>query len=398
MRSRLEHPLFASPGQADRRLFFRHRAIVEIRIRRAPVCDSRAAHYAARVSQKSPLAVTMPDAPAKGPSRVFSGIQPTGELHIGNYLGAVRTWRQQIDEGKDETMFCIVDAHAITVPYDAKELRKNIDMFAIDLIACGVDPEKTTLFVQSDVREHTELAWYLASVTPMGDLQRMTQFKDKGEGKEFVSTGLFTYPVLMSADILLYNATIVPVGEDQVQHLELARETARRFNHRFPGPNKKGIFREPKPRLSSTPRIMGLDGAAKMSKSKGNTIELFEDPKSFWDKLKKAYTDPARQRLSDPGNPSICNIFTMHKAMSPQETQDEVVVNCTGAKWGCVSCKEVLFKNFEQELIPLRTKRDALSKDHVRQALGDGASKARRIAVETMKEVRSVMGIGSLAT
>ncbi len=348
---------------------------------------------------KSPLATTLDDMkPAPRPARVFSGIQPTGGFHIGNYLGAVRTWRQQVEAGYDETMFCIVDAHAITTPYDPKALRKNIDELALDLIACGIDPEKTTLFVQSDVREHTELAWYLASVTPMGDLHRMTQFKDKGEGKEFVSTGLFTYPVLMSADILLYKATVVPVGEDQVQHLELARETARRFNHRFPGPNKKDIFREPKPRLSATPRIMGLDGESKMSKSKDNTIGLFEDPKPFWDKLKKAYTDPQRLTLSDPGRPEICNIFTMHKALSPQETQDEVFVNCTQAKWGCVACKQVLFDNFQKELTPLRTKREQLSIDQVRQALGDGAAKARRIAEETMKEVRAAMGLGSLAT
>jgi tryptophanyl-tRNA synthetase len=337
--------------------------------------------------------------PAPGPARVFSGIQPTGELHIGNYLGAVRTWRQQIEAGKDETFFCIVDAHAITVPYDPKELRKNIDDLALDLIACGLDPEKTTLFVQSDVREHTELAWYLASVTPMGDLSRMTQFKDKGEGKEFVSTGLFTYPVLMSADILLYKATVVPVGEDQVQHIELARETVRRFNHRFPVEGGKGkhIFVEPKARLSTTPRIMGLDGQSKMSKSKGNSIQLFEDPAVFWNKLRTAFTDPQRKRLTDPGRPEVCNIFTMHKAISPAETQDLVVANCTGAKWGCVDCKKVLFDNFEKELIPLRTKRAALSMDKVRQSLGDGASKARRIASETMKEVRTVMGLGSLA-
>ena len=313
------------------------------------------------------------------PARVFSGIQPTGELHIGNYLGAVRTWRQQVEAGTDETMFCVVDAHAITIPYDPKELRKNIDDLVMDLIACGVDPEKTTLFVQSDVREHTELAWYLASVTPMGDLSRMTQFKDKGEGKDFVSTGLFTYPVLMSADILLYKATVVPVGEDQVQHLELARETARRFNHRFVGKKQKPVFFEPKARLSATPRIMGLDGEGKMSKSKGNTIGLFEAPDAFWKKLSRAYTDPQRLKLTDPGRPEICNIFTMHKAMSPKETQDEVYVNCTEAKWGCVACKKVLFDNFEKELIPLRTKRQQLSLDQVRQAMGDGAAKARRI-------------------
>ena len=373
------------------------RRIVEIRIERAPVCDQHRLHYTRGVTQKSPFATTLGDS-APPRARVFSGIQPTGTPHLGNYLGAMRTWRQQVEANTEDTMFCVVDAHAITLPYDPKELRANIDDLVLDLIAIGLDPEKTTLFVQSDVREHTELAWYLASVTPKGDLERMTQFKDKAEGKDFAPTGLFTYPVLMSADILLYKATVVPVGEDQVQHLELARETVRRFNHRFPGPHGKNIFVEPKPRLSPAPRIMGLDGLTKMSKSKNNTIALFEDPKPFWDKLKKAYTDPQRVKLSDPGRPEICNIYTMHKAMSPKETQDEVVANCTGAKWGCVACKQVLFENFEKELIPLRTKRAQLSIDKVRQAMGDGAAKARKIAVETMKEVRDVMGLGSLAT
>ena len=228
--------------------------------------------------------------------RVLSGIQPSGELHIGNYLGAVRTWVRQVEAQEEETLFCIVDAHAITVPHEPRELQARILGLATDLIACGLDPGKTTLFVQSDVREHTELAWYLASVTPLGDLSRMTQFKEKSEDKEFVSTALFTYPVLMSADILLYDATIVPVGDDQLQHLELARETARRFNHRF-----GKTFREPKPRLSSAPRIMGLDGVAKMSKSKGNSIALFDPPDVFWKKLRGAFTDPQRLRLCNRG-------------------------------------------------------------------------------------------------
>lgn len=348
------------------------------------------------MSQSPPDTTPKPEE-RKRPARVFSGIQPTGGLHIGNYLGAVRTWRMQVEEGTDETMFCIVDAHAITIPYDPKALRANIDAFAIDLIACGVDPEKTTLFVQSDVREHTELAWYLSAVTPMGDLGRMTQFKDKGEGKDFVSTGLFTYPVLMSADILLYRANVVPVGEDQLQHLELARETVRRFNHRFRGENRRKIFVEPLPRLSPTPRIMGLDGETKMSKSRGNTIELFEPKESFWKKLKGAFTDPQRKTLTDPGRPEVCNIFTMHKAVSPQETQTEVVDRCTGAKWGCVECKQVLFENFDKELVPLRRRREELSIERVREALGDGAAKARRVAQQTMKEVRSAMGLGSMA-
>lgn len=327
--------------------------------------------------------------------RVFSGIQPSGELHIGNYLGAVRTWARQVADGREDPMFCVVDAHAITVPYDPKELDARILKLAADLIACGIDPDRSTLFVQSDVREHTELAWYLASVTPMGDLGRMTQFKEKSEGKEFVSTALFTYPVLMSADILLYKATVVPVGDDQLQHLELARETARRFNHRF-GP----IFPEPKARLSTAPRIMGLDGDAKMAKSKGNSIALFDPPDVFWNKLRGAFTDPQRLRKSDPGRPEVCNIYTMHKAVSPEGTVTEVHANCTGANWGCVDCKKVLFDHFEQELIPLRARKRELDETPglVRDALGDGASKARALARETMSEVRLAMGLGSGAT
>jgi tryptophanyl-tRNA synthetase len=322
--------------------------------------------------------------------RVFSGIQPSGELHIGNYLGAVRTWTKQVEEQKEDLFFCIVDAHAITVDHDAADLRARIDGLGIDLVACGLDPDKCTLFVQSDVHEHMELAWYLAAVTPMGDLGRMTQFKEKSEGKEHVSTALFTYPVLMSADILLYKATIVPVGDDQVQHLELARETSRRFNHRF-GP----VFPEPQPRLSKTPRIMGLDGESKMSKSKGNTIALFDTPDAFWNKLRTAFTDPQRLRKSDPGRPEVCNIYTMHKAVSAQSEVELVFDSCTTAKWGCVDCKKLLHANFEKELIPLRTKREALDMARTREALRDGAAKARRIASETIREVRSAMGLGS---
>jgi tryptophanyl-tRNA synthetase len=324
--------------------------------------------------------------------RVFSGIQPTGQLHIGNWLGAVRTWATQVAEQKEDLMFCVVDAHAITVEYEPAELRRNVEEMARDLVACGIDPERCTLFVQSDVREHTELAWYLANVTPMGDLHRMTQFKEKSIGREHVLTGLFTYPVLMSADILLYKATVVPVGEDQVQHLELARETARRFNFRF-----GEVFPEPQPRLSHAPRIMGLDGQAKMSKSKGNTIGLFEDKDAFWNKLRGAFTDPQRLRRSDPGRPEICNIYTMHKALSTPEQVDLTYKECTTAQRGCVDCKKLLVESFERELVPLRTKRAELDAhpELVREALGDGAAKARRIAEETMADVRTRMGLGS---
>jgi tryptophanyl-tRNA synthetase len=327
-----------------------------------------------------------------GRIRVFSGIQPTGEFHIGNWLGAVRTWAAQVAEQREDLIYCIVDAHAITVEYDPAELRSRIDSMARDLVACGLDPERCTLFVQSDVREHTELAWYLGGATPLGDLQRMTQFKEKSESREHVLVGLFTYPVLMAADVLLYKAQVVPVGEDQLQHLELARETVRRFNYRF-----GEVFPEPQPRLSSAPRIMGLDGQSKMSKSKGNTIGLFEDSSAFWNKLKGAFTDPQRLRRSDPGRPEICNIYTMHKALSTPEQVDLTYKECTTAQRGCMDCKKILMESFERELVPLRVKRAEIAQDtsRMREVLGDGAAKARRIAAQTMREVREAMGLGS---
>jgi tryptophanyl-tRNA synthetase len=329
--------------------------------------------------------------PPQGKPRVLSGIQPSGEFHIGNWLGAVRTWTQQVAEGREELLFCIVDAHAITVEYEPKELVRRVEVMAKDLVACGLDPERCTLFVQSDVREHTELAWYLANVTPLGDLQRMTQFKEKSEGKEHVLVGLFTYPVLMAADVLLYKANLVPVGDDQLQHLELVRDTARRFNHRF-GPT----FPEPQARLSRAPRIMGLDGQSKMSKSRGNTIPLFDERDAFWTKLKGAFTDPQRLRRSDPGRPEVCNIYTMHKALSTPEDVDLTYTECTTAQRGCVDCKALLMGAFDRELTPLRVKRAEIEANPgvIREALFDGASKARRIAEKTMHEVRTVMGLG----
>ena len=328
-------------------------------------------------------------------TRVLSGSQPSGELHIGNWLGAVRTWSQQVAEQREDLLFCIVDAHAITVEYDPVELRMRIADMARDLIACGLDPDRCTLFVQSDVREHTELAWYLANVTPLGDLHRMTQFKEKSAGKEHVLVGLFTYPVLMAADVLVYKAHVVPVGEDQLQHLELARDTARRFNHRF-----GETFPEPQARLSNAPRILGLDGQGKMSKSKGNTIALFDDRDAFWNKLRGAFTDPQRLRRSDPGRPEVCNIYTMHKALSTPDEVDRTYRECTTAQRGCVDCKRVLFETFDRDLVPLRARRAEIDAHpaRARQALGDGASKARRIATQTMRQVRDAMGLGSGAS
>ena len=258
-------------------------------------------------------------------NRIFSGMQPTAGLHIGNYYGALVNWVALSKEPDTETIFCVVDAHAVTVEYDAKELPKRVFEVTAAYLAGGIDPERSTLFIQSDVKEHMELSWYLTTITMMGELNRMTQFKEKSEQhKENNNAGLFTYPILMAADILLYKANLIPVGEDQVQHLELAREICRRFNHRF-----GKVFPEPMPRLSAAPRIMGLDGKQKMSKSRAaNAIDLQDPPKVIEKKLKGAFTDPLKLTLGAPGRPEVCNIFTIHKAASTAEAVATIDQDC----------------------------------------------------------------------
>src|SRR5690348_13302763 len=250
--------------------------------------------------------------------RIFSGIQPSGELHIGNWLGAVQNWVTL--QQSYECIYCVVDLHALTLKYDPTTLSQRTRDMAIGLLASGIDPDRAVLFVQSHVPEHSELQWLLNTVTPIGELERMTQFKDKAQRFESVPAGLLNYPVLQAADILLYRADLVPVGEDQVQHLELSREISRRWNARF----AEGFFPEPQAKLTPSRRIMGLDGQAKMSKSLGNTVGLLEEPTAIWDKLRPAVTDPARVRKTDPGTPEVCNIYHLHKAFSPPETVTHV--------------------------------------------------------------------------
>ena len=280
----------------------------------------------------------------------FSGIQPSGELHIGNYLGAIRSWIELLDTY--DCIFCIVDYHAVTVPYDPKDLARRTYEAAVVYIASGLDPEKCTIFVQSDVPEHTELQWLLGTVTPLGDLFRMTQYKEKARklsSHQSICSGLLCYPILQAADILLYKAEAVPVGEDQAQHLELTREIARAFNRRF-GP----VFPEPKTLLSKAKRILGVDGEHKMSKSLGNHIGLTEDPDSIWEKLRTAKTDPARIKRTDPGDPEKCNIYTYHTFFTPEEPRMECAQGCQTAGIGCVDCKKVLFNYLMQTLDPIR--------------------------------------------
>jgi tryptophanyl-tRNA synthetase len=322
--------------------------------------------------------------------RIFSGIQPSGELHIGNWLGAVQNW-VNLQQSYD-CLYCIVDLHAITNKYEAATLAERTREMAVGLLAAGIDPERVTLFVQSHVPEHSELQWLLTTVTPLGELERMTQFKDKAQRMESVPAGILNYPVLMAADILLYRADLVPVGEDQVQHLELTREICRKWNAEFG--RGEDYFPEPKPLLTEARRIMGLDGQAKMSKSLGNTIGLLDSPEEIWAKLRPAMTDPARVTKKDPGNPEICNIYSLHKYFSPPETVAMVAEKCRGAMWGCLDCKRMLADRIIATLAPIRARAAELQArpGRVEEILADGADKARRIAVETMREVRERMG------
>lgn len=320
--------------------------------------------------------------------RVFSGIQPSGELHIGNYLGAVQNWVKL--QTQHDCLFCVVDLHAITQPYDPASLPSLTTEMAISLYAAGLDPDQCIVFVQSHVAEHTELDWLLTTVAPLGELERQTAFKEKAQRQQSVPAGLLMYPVLQAADVLLYKASLVPVGEDQVQHLELMREIARRWNARF-GP---GFFPEPQALLTSVKRVLGLDGKAKMSKSLGNTIGIFESPEAIWEKLRPAATDPARVTRKDPGTPEICNIYTLHQGFSPPETVAEVAEKCRTAGWGCIDCKRKLADNMIATLAPMRERAAALKRDPggVMERLRAGAGRARQLAQQTIAEVRERMG------
>ncbi len=321
--------------------------------------------------------------------RTMSGIQPTGNLHLGNYLGALVNWVEL--QKQYEAYFCVVDLHALTRRPEPAELRERVREVSIGILASGVDPERATLFVQSEVPQHSELAWIMSCLTPLGDLNRMTQFKDKSSHQpENVNAGLFTYPILQTADVVLYRAERVPVGEDQEQHLELARETVRRFNHVY-----GETFPEPQVVRSHAPRVMGLDGETKMSKSRNNEIGLFETAEETLQKLRGAKTDPARLRKSDPGNPEVCNIFAWHGFFTSGAQRDEIAAGCRSASLGCVDCKKLLAANLEAVKGPIRERANELRAHPARldEILAAGAAKARAAAEETMRIVRERVGL-----
>ena len=325
--------------------------------------------------------------------RVFSGIQPTGEAHLGNYLGVFRRWARMVDEY--ECFYCIVDLHAITRAYEREDLLRRVLDLTVSLVASGIDPERCTLFVQSHVPQHSELSWLFNTVTPVGDLGRMTQYKEKSrerpDGGESVNAGLLNYPVLQAADILLYRANYVPVGEDQRQHLELSREIARRWNARF-----GEVFPEPETLVGTGSRVRGLDGVAKMSKSKENTIRMVAEPDELWARLRAAVTDPARARRDDPGNPHVCNVFALHEFFTEPAGREEIEILCQTAGIGCVACKRRLADNVAEDLAPVRERAAELRAhpERVLEILHAGAERARAEAARTMELVRDRMGVG----
>ncbi len=321
--------------------------------------------------------------------KVFSGIQPSGTVHIGNYLGAIKNWANMLDDY--DCVFGIVDYHAMTISFDPTRMQEQIFDAACVNMACGLDPERCILFVQSHVTQVTELAWIFNTLSPMGLASRLTQFKDKSsQHADNINVGLFTYPILQAADILLYHGAFVPVGEDQVQHIEFSRDIARKFNNTY-----GDYFPEPQAKLTRAARIMGLDGQHKMSKSRDNYLAVTESPDEIWAKLRTAYTDPARLRRSDPGNPDICNIYSLHKVFS---TPDEVAMidrDCRAGAIGCVDCKKILAKHINAQNEPICERYHALvsDPDKVWGILRDGADRARVIAEATMADVYRLTGL-----
>ncbi len=322
--------------------------------------------------------------------RIFSGVRPTGELHIGNYLGAIKQWIEL--QEKADCVFCIVDLHAITTPYQPKELQKNIFELAIAYLASGLNPEKCIFFVQSQVEAHTELAWLLSTITPIGELQRMTQYKEKVKKyPKDINAGLVNYPILMAADILLYQTDLVPVGKDQQQHVELARTIARKFNQKF-----GQTFKEPKVLLPKTgAKIMSLQNPKKkMSKTDDprGCLELFEKPEEIKKKIMAAVTDPGKAIKYSDSKPGISNLLTIYSSFSGKSIS-ELERNFKGK--GYEEFKKSLTKLLINSLEPFRRKRkELLSREvYVKEILNAGAKRAKTIVQLTLEETKKKMGL-----
>jgi tryptophanyl-tRNA synthetase len=346
--------------------------------------------------------------------RVLSGMRPTGKLHLGNYMGALYNWVRLQHEY--ECYFFIADLHALTSDYaDTSQLKANTRDVVLDFLAAGLDPEKCTIFVQSHVKPHFELPQLLGMITPLGWLERVPTYKEQQENlstKDLSTYGFLGYPLMMASDILLYQADFVPVGQDQVAHVEFTREIARRFNH-FYKPTYEGledirraqmqkgiepalVFPEPDVLLTPSPKLPGTDGR-KMSKSYGNTILLSDPEPEIRKKLKPMVTDPARVRRTDPGNPEVCPVFDLHKVFSSAETQQKAREGCTTAGIGCIECKGWVADAIIAELAPIQERRRKYESDEglVTDILEDGRKRATARAQQTMQEVRAAMGLAN---
>jgi tryptophanyl-tRNA synthetase len=322
--------------------------------------------------------------------RVFSGARPTGRQHLGNYLGAIKNFIKLQEDY--ECVYCVVDLHALTTLETTKDLRQNTLEMALDWLAAGIDPKQSIVCVQSHVPQVTELHTILSMVTPLGKLTDLPTFKDKArENPHNINYGLVGYPVLMSADIALYRADTVPVGIDQAPHIEFTRETVRSFNYRY----NTNVLIEPQMKATEFPKIIGTDGVNKMSKSLNNEIEISATPEETLARVKTMVTDPNRKMRTDPGNPDVCNVFSLHKVFSTPEQVAMINSECRKAGIGCVDCKKMLAESINQHLAPLRERRNDLAKDPdtIWDILHDGAKRARVIAEATMVDVRKAVGL-----
>lgn len=332
----------------------------------------------------------------KNPDKVVvSGMRPTGMLHLGHFHGVIENWvKLQADTSFKSQYFFVADWHSLTTEYDnTSEIHDSVSELVIDWLAYGVDPEKATIFIQSKIPEHAELHLLLSMITPVSWLTRVPSYKDLQKelsNKDLSTYGFLGYPLLQTADVAIYDGTHVPVGQDQVAHIELSREIVRRFNHIF----KTSALVEPQAILTQVPKLPGTDGR-KMSKSYNNSIYLSDDAETAAKKIMPMMTDPARMKRTDPGDPNKCPVFDYHKIYSTDSVRDEVTKGCTTAGIGCVDCKKMLLKGMDEKLEPYRARRNeiAAQKDHVADVLQTGNDQARAVAKGNLEKIQAVMGL-----
>jgi tryptophanyl-tRNA synthetase len=320
--------------------------------------------------------------------RVVSGMRPTGPLHLGHYFGVIKNWLEL--QKTDDCFFFVADWHALSTKYEDK---LNLNKLSIDLvktwIACGIEPKKSTIFIQSDIKEHAELYLILNMITPVSWLERNPSYKDLMEQAEFKDknmAGFLTYPVLQTADIVMYDAEIVPIGEDQQPHLELAREIVRRFHYLF----ETDILQEPQSVLTETPKLSGLDGR-KMSKSYNNSIYLDDTTETIWKKIRGAKTDTNRIKKTDKGNPEVCSVWEYHKIFTKIDIQNDIYSQCKNGTIGCVECKKICAKNIDNFLSPIRDKKKSLTDKYILEILEESKQKTSKIAKQKMSQIEKLI-------